>query len=329
MESLLTERYAVLDLGSNSFHLKLSTIIDNQIQDHLKHKDFTSLISSIDAKGNVEKKSVVKFMQSIKKISNLIKENKPEHFRAVATNSFRIIKDHKFLSSIENNLGFPIDIVSAYEEAELIFKGVTSTTEILTDDFYIIDIGGSSTEIITIEDRSIKNIASYQTGSSQMHNLFFKSSDNFTSFNKSLAWAQNIILNSNIIAPCQTKKINNKYEDVCLFQKNIPAYGASGTIKAIFRGLKALGLSRKEANKDDLSYLTDVLINKNTKYTKEVCLLEDSLGKDRLSILIAGLPIVISILSCLNINTLYRSNGAIREGVLYDLHQQYKLSLKV
>ena len=62
-----------------------------------------------------------------------------------------------------------------------------------------------------------------------------------------------------------------------LFQKNIPAYGASGTIKAIFRGLKALGLSRKEANKDDLSYLTDVLINKNTKYTKEVCLLEDSL----------------------------------------------------
>ena len=179
---------------------------------------------------------------------------------SVATNSFRIIKDHKFLSSIENNLGFPIDIVSAYEEAELIFKGVTNTTEILTDDFYIIDIGGSSTEIITIEDRSIKNIASYQTGSSQMHNLFFKSSDNFTSFNKSLAWAQNIILNSNIIAPCQTKKINNKYEDVCLFQKNIPAYGASGTIKAIFKGLKALGLSRKEASKDDLSYLTDVLI---------------------------------------------------------------------
>ena len=54
MESLLTERYAVLDLGSNSFHLKLSTFIDNQIQDHLKHKDFTSLISSIDTKGYIK-----------------------------------------------------------------------------------------------------------------------------------------------------------------------------------------------------------------------------------------------------------------------------------
>ena len=69
--------------------------------------------------------------------------------RAVATNTFREARNAAtFLPQAERALGFPIDVITGYEEARLIYNGVAHVLPASDAPRLVIDIGGGSTEFI-------------------------------------------------------------------------------------------------------------------------------------------------------------------------------------
>ena len=104
--------------------------------------------------------------------------------------------------------------------------------------------------------------------------------------------------------------------------ENFFAFGTSGTVKAVIRSLDSFGY--KTANTyslEDLDYLSHVLINYENLYDKEKKSLKNTIDINRLNIMLSGLSILQTITIILEINTIAKANGALREGVLYNLFQ--------
>ena len=104
--------------------------------------------------------------------------------------------------------------------------------------------------------------------------------------------------------------------------ENFFAFGTSGTVKAVIRSLDSFGY--KTENKyslEDLDYLSHVLINYENLYDKEKKSLKNIIDINRLNIMLSGLSILQTITIILEINTIAKANGALREGVLYNLFQ--------
>ena len=88
------------------------------------------------------------------------------------------------------------------------------------------------------------------------------------------------------------------------------------------RALDSFGYkSENTYSLEDLDYLRHVLINYENLYDKEKKLLKNTIDINRLNIMLSGLSILQTITIILEINTIAKANGALREGVLYDLFQ--------
>ena len=62
-------------------------------------------------------------------------------------------------------------------------------------------------------------------------------------------------------------------------------------------------------------------MNYNNFYNEEKKSLKKFIDKNRLDIMLSGLSILYTIMIILNINSMVKANGALREGVLYKLFQ--------
>ena len=88
------------------------------------------------------------------------------------------------------------------------------------------------------------------------------------------------------------------------------------------RALDSFGYkSENTYSLEDLDYLRHVLINYENLYDKEKKLLKNTIDINRLNIMLSGLSILQTITIILEINTIAKANGALREGVLYNLFQ--------
>ncbi|WP_286978116.1 Ppx/GppA phosphatase family protein, partial [Pseudomonas sp.] len=93
------------------------------------------------------------------------------------------------------------------------------------------------------------------------------------------------------------------------------AVGASGTIKAIGLTIKGAGLGIGEVNKEGLAWLKRKVFKIGDAEKLDL----DGIKTDRRGIFPAGLAILEAIFDACDIETMSHSEGALREGVLYDL----------
>ena len=93
------------------------------------------------------------------------------------------------------------------------------------------------------------------------------------------------------------------------------AVGASGTIKAIGLAIQAAGLGNGEVNPQGLAWLKRKLFKIGEAEKLDL----EGIKADRRSIFPAGLAILEAIFDACDIQRMSHSEGALREGVLYDL----------
>lgn len=309
----MRNKYGVLDLGSNSFHLKIVEFKDQKIINNFKHKEFVKFGLAIKNSGEVKNKYRKKSIEALSRISEILKKDPPNYLKVIGTNSLRNINDNDFLEDMENTLGSSIEVISSDQEGKLIYDGVVNTTYILPKNYYILDIGGSSTEIISVKNSLINKILSFNIGSLTLNDKFFLTNGSIKD------WYESIIYLSDVFSELHELRRDNIDSKK---SENFFAFGTSGTVKAVIRSLDSFGY--KTENKyslEDLDYLSHVLINYENLYDKEKKSLKNIIDINRLNIMLSGLSILQTITIILEINTLAKANGALREGVLYNLFQ--------
>ena len=144
----MKDRYAALDLGSNSFHLVIAQMLDGSIQTVDKNKHMVRLGEGLDDNNRLSAEAIARGIEALTQMGQLVADIPEDHFRAVATNTLRVAENRDaFLAAGEAALGKPIEIISGSEEAALIYLGISKHNH-FTDRSLVIDIGGGSTEII-------------------------------------------------------------------------------------------------------------------------------------------------------------------------------------
>ena len=164
---------AVLDLGSNSFHLLVGRLDEGRLVTIDRRKDTVRLAQGLQHDGLLDEDVMTRALESLGVFAQQVRNVPRQNLRVVGTNTLRAARNAKdFLERAERVIGVPIDVISGQEEGRLIFLGVVKGHAGTSVRRLVIDIGGGSTEFI-VGKRSAKRIESLFIGCVSMSERFF------------------------------------------------------------------------------------------------------------------------------------------------------------
>lgn len=298
-----TELYAAVDLGSNSFHMIVAEIINNQLHVIDRHKDMVRLANGLDEKGYLSGEKIDEAIASLEKIGQRIAHIPKSHLRVVGTNTLRKAKNAEdFIVKASVALGKPIDVISGREEARILYLGVAHSLASNQGKRLVIDIGGGSTELIIGEEFIPLLRESLHMGCVNYTKKFF--ADGVISHNN---WNKAVLSARRQLLPIVSKYSSEGWNIVI---------GAAGSMrsteKVIFEnqyssnGMDRVGLERLIEQCFELGHIDqlDKLLG---------------LSSRRQPVFIGGLAIIKALFDSLLISHIQCSIGALREGIVYDL----------
>lgn len=300
------ELIAAIDLGSNSFRLQVGKIVNDQIYQLDGLKEPVRLAAGLNAQKMLDEAACKRALAALERFNERLRGFPPEAVRAVATNTLRVAKNaQEFLVEAERVLGVPIEIVAGREEARLIYVGVAHTLPDPHQQQLVIDIGGGSTEFIIGKSFEPLLLDSLYMGCVSFSLNYFPDG----------RIDRDTLREAEYAARNEIQTIARIYRrtgwDV--------AVGSSGSAKALADVLEQNGWSAGGITPDGLDKLRTALLRAGRIERVELA----GLKEDRLAVLLGGFSIMSGIFHEFGIEHMVFSEGALRQGVLYDLLGRY------
>ena len=225
-----------------------------------------------------------------------------ESVRVVGTNTLRKAKRKgAFLDRAREALGHPIEIISGVEEARLIYIGVAHTTPGEPGHRLVVDIGGGSTELIVGEGFSAKRLESLYMGCVSLTVEHFPDG----------VITEKRMKRARTTAQLELEPIVSRFRR----SEWDSAFGASGTLRAASDIMVARGSPNGHITREGV----EAMVEECLKAGDVTRLKLPGLTQDRQEIFPAGLAIMIEIFERLGVESMRVADGALREGLLYDL----------
>ncbi len=293
---------AAVDLGSNSFHMVIAA--DSPaglvVMDSLRTR--VQLAAGIDSQGQLADDSRSRAIACLREFRQRLGGIPSSQVRAVGTNTLRQTRDGgAFLAQASEALGYPIDILSGYEEGRLIYLGVAHDLTEPASRRLVVDIGGGSTECVLGGANEPLEIHSLEVGCVSLSASYFGDG----------------VVDS---ARMERAELHARREVATLahrFRERgwSESVGASGTIKAVEGILQAMNCSAYGITERGLRKLRKALVRAGSIDRLSLA----GLSRDRAPVLPGGLAILLAVFRELGVGDMKVSQGALREGVLYDL----------
>ena len=293
---------AAIDLGSNSFHMVLAKVDHGEIRILERLGEKVQLAAGLDEQRQLSEEAMQRGLDCLRRFAQLIMGMPQGSVRIVGTNALREARNRsEFIRRAEAVLGHPVEVISGREEARLIYLGVSHSIADTPGKRLVCDIGGGSTEfVIGLRFEPLLR-ESLQMGCVSYTQRHFKDGKITPARYAQAYTAARLELMS-----IEHALRRHGWQD---------AVGASGTIKAVGLAIKGLGLSNGEVTADGLALLKRKLFKLGEVDKIEL----DGVKPDRRSIFPAGLAILEAIFDACELQSMSHSEGALREGVLYDL----------
>jgi exopolyphosphatase/guanosine-5'-triphosphate,3'-diphosphate pyrophosphatase len=293
---------AAVDLGSNSFHMIVARYHHGQLIVLDRLREMVRLAAGLDEQGRLSRESVQRALECLERFGQRLSDMRAESVRVVGTNTLRKARRRgAFLERARDALGHPIEIISGVEEARLIYLGVAHTTPNDAGRRLVVDIGGGSTELIVGEGIAAKRLESLYMGCVSLSARFFPDGEITEKRMKRARSAAQLELE-----PVAARYKRSEWEI---------AYGTSGTLRAIGDVLKARNPAATTVDRDGLEWLVQETLRAGT--TDKLRL--PGLASERQAVFPGGLAIIVEVFDRLGIESMLISDGALREGLLYDL----------
>jgi exopolyphosphatase/guanosine-5'-triphosphate,3'-diphosphate pyrophosphatase len=166
-------RAAVIDLGTNTFHLIIADLTPSGIQVIYK----TNLPVQL-GQGRINENMIIpeafeRGIQALKGFKSEIEAHQVKVIQATATSAVRSAANGKdFVIAALRIAGIAIEILSGEDEAAYIFNGVKAAG-IINQQSLIMDIGGGSTEFIICNQDGLLWKKSYNIGAARLLQAYF------------------------------------------------------------------------------------------------------------------------------------------------------------
>lgn len=307
MSSLMAneQRIAAVDLGSNSFHMivvSVDSLGNVRVLDRLREP--VRLGAGLDELGNLSLEAKLRALACLERFGERLRDFSSTEVAAVGTNTLRMARNARsFLDLAEETLGHSISVISGREEARLIYLGVShslSATEDKEARRFVIDIGGGSTELIIGQGYEALHTESLRMGCVSSSRRFFSNGSL-----ERIAWKEALTA-----AHLELMPIQKTYRDIGWEAAN----GASGTIKTVEKVIQQAGLANFGITLEHMYEIQARMIAARSIDKLQLA----GLSEERKPIFAGGLAILISTFEALQIKRMLVSEGALREGLVYE-----------
>jgi exopolyphosphatase/guanosine-5'-triphosphate,3'-diphosphate pyrophosphatase len=269
-------------------------------------REMVRLGAGLEADGRLNKDVAARALACLERFGQRLRDMRPDSVRVVGTNVFRRAKKKEsFVERAREAIGHPIEIVSGIEEARLIYSGVSHTMSAGSGRRLVCDIGGGSTEIVIGEGLQPLELESLQIGCVRLSEEFF--ADGRLS-QKRMQRAR--VAARQAIEPYQAAFRRRGFDE---------AVGSSGTVRAIGDTIRELDPSAVDIGADGLERVIHVL--SELEHIRDLKL--NAITDDRKLSFAGGVAILAEVFEQLGIETMRVADGAMREGLLYDLLGRY------
>ena len=293
---------AAVDLGSNSFRLEIGRYEHGQIHRVDQLKETVRLGGGLDDERHLTEEAMQRGWSCLARFGERLAGFKPRQVRAVATQTLREARNRDaFLARGGDVLGFPIDVIAGTEEARLIYQGVAHLLPHSDERRLVVDIGGRSTELILGQDRTAIETNSYRMGSVSWSLKYFPQGRLSEAHLRRAEIAAQAVLE----------------EALTLYPRAQwdTAYGSSGTVNAVAEILAQSGWPAGVITLEGLRWVRKCLIRAG--HVQDVHL--EGLREDRRAVIGGGVTVLSALMGLLHIDTLHVAEGALRQGVLFDM----------
>ncbi len=296
------ELLAAIDLGSNSFHMVIARLVQGELRTLEKMGEKVQLAAGLDRNSFLDEDSQQRALECLSRFAQRLQGMPAEAVQVVGTNALRVARNGRsFIHRAEKALGYPVAVIAGREEARLIYLGVSHA---LADDAgrrLVIDIGGGSTEFIIGQRFEAQELESLHMGCVSFRDRYFA--------------------DGRITAAQLDHAVTHASQELLNIQRRFrhigweSCVGSSGSIKAVAVVAQNLGLCRDGITFEAMQGLRERLVSAGHV---------DRLGElgvraDRQNIFPAGFAILLAAFRALNIERLQYAEGALREGLLYDM----------
>jgi exopolyphosphatase/guanosine-5'-triphosphate,3'-diphosphate pyrophosphatase len=297
-----SEIIAAVDLGSNSFHMIVGELRYGQLAILDRIRETVRLAEGLSASGDLRDDARARAIDCLSRFGERLRNMHASNVRAAGTSTIRRAReDSSFMSEAEAALGHPIEIISGIEEARLIYNGVMHSLPPTDGLRLVMDIGGGSTELILGQGANPRALESLQMGCVSMTERFFPEGKlTRAAFDK-----------ARLAARLELRPIKAFFRNAA----DVEAIGTSGTIRATEAVAVALGITESGVTPTAIEQLIDRVLEFDS--IEELSL--QGLSPRRAQVWPGGLSILAELLGVLRIGSLKISDGALREGLLYDL----------
>lgn len=297
------EFVAAIDLGSNSFHMIVARIVNEQMQVMDRLREMVQLAAGLDDRNQLSEEAQQRALDCLARFGQRLRNIPPQQLRIVGTNTLRQARNSaEFLTRAEAVLGHNVEIISGQEEARLIYLGVAHNVADAPGRRLVVDIGGGSTELIIGEKFDPVHLVSLKMGCVSMSRACFDDGKIIEARFREAELRVQLRLE-----PVREDYVEQGWEIVT---------GASGSIKAIQDVVMQEGWSRKGITLDSLRRLRTALVDIGDISGLTV---RWQLEPARAKVFAGGFVILHGLCEAFNIERIEVSEGALREGVIYDL----------
>lgn len=299
-------RLAAIDVGSNSLHMVIAQADpDGAVTTLWRMKEMVGLGRMSFPSHHLSKEAMDRAAGALARFQQVARVRGCEKILAVATSAVREAENGgDFLVRVRRELGIPLRVVSARDEARLIYLGVRHAIDLGTRPHFILDIGGGSVEFIVADASKPLLLESRKLGAARMTAKF---------------------VSSDPITPADLKKLGEEYDreltplcSAIAALKPVAALGTSGTVENLAAMCAAMsGGSDRSAGvirREPLGKLLAKLIESRSKDRAAMPGLDDQ-RKDQI---IAGALLVHELFRRLDLTEIKVCKSALREGILVE-----------
>jgi exopolyphosphatase / guanosine-5'-triphosphate,3'-diphosphate pyrophosphatase len=299
--------FAAVDLGSNSFHMVVARHSHGQLVIIDRLREMVRLAAGVAENGRIDKDVAASALACLQRFGQRLRDMRADSVRVVGTNALRLAhRKQAFLERAREALGHPIEIIGGMEEARLIYSGVAHTMPSEPGKRLVADVGGGSTELIIGEGLNPLELESLQMGCVSWSERFFR--DGKISAKR--------FERARLAARLELEPVQEEFRrlgwDNCA--------GSSGTVRAIGEVIRALDPSALVIAPEGITRAIEYCVDAG--HTRELTL--EPVTEDRRPVFPGGLAILAEIFTVLDIKEMRIAEGAMREGLLYDMLGRYK-----
>lgn len=162
-------RKAVIDLGTNTFHLLIGTAAGEVV--------YKTTVPVLLGQGRINQNIIIpeafaRGINTLQAFKKVIDDYGVTEIKAVATSAVRSAQNGTDFVHAAKEVGIDIRVISGEEEAGYIFKGVMATG-LIKQTSLVMDIGGGSTEFIICNEQGALWKKSYNIGAARLMQAFF------------------------------------------------------------------------------------------------------------------------------------------------------------